>query len=60
MDEFDYRLMVKDYGYIEPFLELPYFMFGYARTFFVIGLVAGYFLLPTECHLHGSPEAGGS
>ena len=44
VDEFNYNLMVKDYGYIEPFLELPYFMFVYALTFFVIGMVAGYFL----------------
>ena len=30
VDDFNYNLMVKDYGYVEPFLELPYFMFGYA------------------------------
>ena len=43
-DELNYSIMVKNFGYIKLFLENPYFMLGYALMFFLMGLVAGYFV----------------
>ena len=43
-DELNYSIMVKHCGYIELFLEIPYFMLGYALVFFLVGMVAGYFV----------------
>ena len=46
VDELNYSILVKNFGYIELFLEIPsqYFMLGYALMFFLMGLVAGYFV----------------
>ena len=42
-EEFNYQLMVKNFEYSELFMEFPWFMLGYALTFFLVGMVAGYF-----------------
>ena len=46
VDELNYSILVKNFGYIELFLEIPsqYFMLGYALLFFLVGIVAGYFV----------------
>eukprot|EP00435_Cladocopium_sp_Y103_P007835 s2794_g2.t1 len=43
-DEMSYEMMVKNYGYIELFLDFPTFMLAYALTFLVVGIAIGYFL----------------
>ena len=44
VDELNYSILVKNFGYIKLFLENPYFMLGYALMFFLMGMVAGYFV----------------
>jgi hypothetical protein len=46
VDELNYSILVKKFGYIELLLEIPspYFMLGYALLFFLVGMVAGYFV----------------
>lgn len=46
VDELNYSILAKKFGYIELLLEIPspYFMLGYALLFFLVGMVARYFV----------------
>ena len=59
-DELNYNFMVKNFGYIELFLEVPYFMLGYAgmpsRSSWWEWWLA---ILSQERHLQVSTERGG-
>ena len=43
-EEVEYALMVKHCSYVVLFMDYPGFMFGYALTFILVGIVIGYFL----------------